>query len=168
MTKAPLWLGLMLAVAAGCGDSSPGDANQASAAGTVYGKGVECTLAVKVSELSDDIDSYVGKRVRVEGLVTGVCAKRGCWFEMASDREFAAPLLFKVQDGVMVFPMSMKGKWAVADGVVRKMELDLEQTRRYLAHKAEESGEAFDPATVTTPLTRVRLDGVGAVVRDAK
>jgi len=166
MTKARLWLGLMLAVAAGCGDSSPGDSGHASPAGTVYGEGVECTLAVKVSELSDNIDSYAGKRVRVEGLVTGVCAKRGCWFEMASDREFATPLLFKVQDGVMVFPMSMKGKYAVADGVVRKIELDLEQTRRYLAHRAEESGEAFDPTAVTKPLIRVRLDGVGALVRD--
>lgn len=166
MTKAALGLGLALTLVAACGEAPPADSGQASQAGTVYGKGVECTLAVKVSELSDNIDRYVGKRVRVEGLVTGVCAKRGCWFELASDREFAAPLLFKVQDGVMVFPLSMKGKYAVADGVVRKMELDLEQTRRYLAHKAQESGDSFDPATVTQPLTRVRLDGVGALVRD--
>ena len=167
MTRRSLWLGLILAVAAGCGDSSPGDSGQASPTGTIYGNGVESTLAVKVSELSDNIDDYVGKRVRVEGLVTDVCPKRGCWMRLESDREYES-LLFKVQDGVIVFPMSMKGKYAVADGVVRKVELDLEQTRRYLAHKAEEKGEALDPATVTEPISYVRLDGVGALVRDHK
>ncbi|MHC4136090.1 MAG: DUF4920 domain-containing protein [Planctomycetota bacterium] len=167
MTKPALWLGLVLAVAAGCGDSPSGDADRASLPETVYGKGVECTLSVKVSELSDNIDRYVGKRVRIEGLVTDVCPKRGCWIELASDREYES-LLFKVQDGVIVFPMSMKGKYAVADGVARKVELDLEQTRRYLAHKAEEKGETFDPATVKEPITYVRLDGVGALVRDRK
>ena len=162
-----LWISLMLAVAAGCGDSPSGDADQASLPETVYGKGVECTLALKVSELTDNIERYVGQRVRVEGLVTDVCPKRGCWIRLASDREYES-LLFKVQDGVIVFPLSMKGKYAVADGVARRVELDLEQSRRYLAHKAEEKGEAFDPATVKAPITYVRLDGVGAVVRDRK
>jgi hypothetical protein len=155
----------MLAVAAGCGDCPSGDAD--SSPGTVYGKGVECDLAVKISELNDDIDRYAGKRVRVEGLVTGVCAKRGCWIELASDREYES-LLVKVRDGAIVFPMSLKGKYVVADGVARKVELDLEETRRYLAHKAEEKGEAFDPATVKEPLSYVRLDGVGAQVRGGK
>jgi len=167
MTKPALWLGLTLAIAAGCGDPPAGDADQAASTGTVYGEGVESTLAVKVSELSDNIDEYVGKRVRVEGLVTDVCPKRGCWMRLKSDREYES-LLFKVQDGVIVFPMSMKGKYAVADGVARKVELDLEQTRRHLAHKAEEKGEAFDPSTVTKPISYVRLDGVGALVRDKK
>ena len=99
--------------------------------------------------------------------MTDVCPKRGCWIKLASDREYES-LLFKVQDGVIVFPMSMKGKYAVADGVARKVELDLEQSRRYLAHKAEEKGEAFDPATVTEPISYIRLDGVGALVRDHK
>jgi hypothetical protein len=167
MTKPALWLGLMLAFAAGCGDSPAGGADPAPLPETVYGEGVECTLAVSVSELSDNIERYVGKRVRVEGLVTDVCPKRGCWIKLASDREYES-LLFKVQDGVIVFPMSLKGKYAVADGVARNIELDLEQSRRYLAHKAEEKGEAFDPATVKAPITYVRLDGVGALVRDRK
>jgi hypothetical protein len=167
MTKMALWVGQILAIAAGCGDPPAGDTGQTASSGTVYGEGVESTLAVKVSELSDKIDDYVGKRVRVEGLVTDVCPKRGCWMRLKSDREYES-LLFKVQDGVIVFPMSMKGKYAVADGVARKVELDLEQTRRYLAHKAEEKGEAFDPSTVTKPISYVRLDGVGALVRDHK
>ena len=76
-------------------------------------------------------------------MVTGVCAKRGCWFRMASDREFE-DLQFKVTDGVMVFPMEMTGKYAVAEGVVSRVPLDLETTRRVMAHEAEEQGTEID------------------------
>ena len=68
----------------------------------------------------------------------------------------------------MVFPMSAKGQYAVAEGVVRKIPLNLAQSKRYMAHQVEEKGEPFDPNTVTEPLTLVRLDGVGAVLRDKK
>ena len=132
--------------------------------GTVYGDGVKATETLKISELVAKADELEGKSVRVEGLVTGVCAKRGCWFQMASDKEFES-ITFKVVDGVMVFPMSMKGKYAVAEGVVQKTPLDLEQTRAFLAHKAEEAGEKFDPESVTEPLTIIQLKGTGAVVR---
>jgi hypothetical protein len=144
------------------------DKNVASEApGTVYGEGVQGAPAVRVSELFARMDEFEGKQVRVEGPVTDVCAKRGCWFKMASDKDFQT-LTFKVTDGVIVFPMSMKGKYAVAEGVVQKIPLDLERTRRYLAHQAEEQGETFDPAQVTEPITLVRLQGIGAVVRDKK
>lgn len=135
--------------------------------GTVYGKGVALTTTTKVSELRANPDAFVGKRVRVEGLVTDVCPMRGCWFNMAGDK-VGSSLRFKVKDGVMVFPMSAKGKYAVAEGVVRKIPLNLDQTRRALAHEAEEKGEKFDPASVTKPITLVRLDGVGAVLADKK
>jgi len=154
-----------------CGESAPKDSgpavksdNAKPAEGTVYGDGVTTAKSIPVSELTAKIDDYEGKTVRVEGMVTDVCAKRGCWFKMASDKEFQT-LMFKVVDGVIVFPMSMKGKYAVAEGIARKVELSLKQTRKYLAHLAEESGEKFDPASVTEPMMFVKLEGKGAVVR---
>jgi len=132
--------------------------------GTVYGDGVNAKETMKVSEVVAKADELEGKTVRIEGMVTGVCAKRGCWFKMASDKEFES-ITFKVTDGVIVFPMSMKGKYAVAEGVVQKIPLDLETTRNFMAHQAEEAGEKFDPETVTEPMTIVRLGGTGAVVR---
>lgn len=135
--------------------------------GKVYGAGVAATQTVKISDLHKRVDELVGKRVRVEGTVTDVCPMRGCWFNMASD-EPGKTLRFKVRDGVMVFPMSARGQYAVAEGVVRKIPLNLEQTKRVLAHEAEEKGEPFDTSTVTEPITLVRLDGVGAVLRDKK
>ena len=135
--------------------------------GKVYGAGVLSAQTIKISDLYTNLAEYVGKRVRVEGPVVDVCSKRGCWFNMAAD-DGGRTLRFKVRDGVMVFPMSARGKYAVAEGVVRRIPLNLEQTRRVLAHEAEEKSQPFDPSTVTEPIVMVRLDGVGAVLRDKR
>ncbi|MHC4408989.1 MAG: DUF4920 domain-containing protein [Planctomycetota bacterium] len=157
---------IWLAFGLGCGEKAA--TTEPALEGTVYGEGVTATLVVAPADLVARIDEFEGKRVRVEGLVTDVCAKRGCWFKLAGGEESAQTVTIKVTDGVIVFPMSMRGKHAVADGVAHRVELSLEQTRKFMAHKAEEKGEEFDPASVTEPLTYVRIDGVGAVVRDAR
>ncbi|MBP47587.1 MAG: hypothetical protein CMH53_06595 [Myxococcales bacterium] len=142
-------------------------AEAAPVAGKPYGKQLSALPSVAVSELLGSVEEYVGKRVRVEGIVTDVCPMRGCWFNMAGDKP-GTQIRFKVRDGVMVFPMSAKGQYAVAEGVVRKIPLNLAQTKRYMAHQAEEKGDTFDPASVKEPMTLVRLDGVGAMIRDNK
>jgi hypothetical protein len=181
-----------LACFAGC-DKGPSTSNEASAAesktpakgdtngteakgaaasteapkldGKSYGSGVKLAESVAISKIVADPKSFDGKTVRVEGMVIDVCPKRGCWFEMAGDAP-GKKMRFKVQDGVMVFPMEAKGKYAVAEGVVSVQELSLEQTKKHAAYQAEEKGEEFDPASVTEAQMIVRIDGTGAVVRD--
>jgi hypothetical protein len=136
-----------------------------AADGTVYGKGVAGTEVVKISELLDHPDGYVGKTVRVEGLVTEVCPRRGCWINLASDREFET-LRFKVEDGVIVFPMDAKGKRAVAEGVFTKIELTKEEALQHAKHMAEERGQPFDAAKAKDlPTVIYQIQGTGAVVR---
>ncbi len=125
------------------------------------------TESVDIKVLMADVDKYVGKEIRVEGLVTGVCPKRGCWFDLAGDEPGEA-LRFKVTDGVMVFPVEDKGKYAVAQGVVRKIPMTLEQSKSYARHQRDSYGADMDPDAITEPLTIVRLDGTGAVIRDKK
>jgi len=152
----------------GCGEQAIQDsAEKSTPKGTVYGEDLSDAKRMKISEIVARVDELVGQKVKVEGLVTGVCAKRGCWFNMASDTEFQS-MQFKVTDGVIVFPMSAKGKYAIAEGTVQKMVLSLEQTRKFLAHKAEEASEKFDPASVTEAMTIIRLQGLGAVISDSK
>jgi hypothetical protein len=143
------------------------DSGKKTDKGTVYGEPIGEAPLVAVPELVANTDAYAGKRVRVTGLITGVCAKRGCWMTVGLE-EGPEEVTFKVTDGVIVFPMSAQGKWTEAEGTVQKVELDLEGTRKFLAHKAEEGGEEFDPTTVTEPMTLVRLAGIGAVVTDER
>lgn len=139
-------------------------ASPALAAEKTYGAGVGKAQAVKVSDLYADPGRYVGQAVRVEGLVTDVCAKRGCWMEVASDKEFQT-IKIKVDDGVIVFPMDAKGRIAAAEGVFEKLEVPVERVALMKKHEAEEKGVPFDPASVKGPETIYLIRGTGAVVR---
>jgi cytochrome c-type biogenesis protein CcmE len=132
-------------------------------AATKYGKGVSEATPVKLSELMAKPDDYVGKVVKVEGLITEVCPKRGCWINVAGDKEFQT-IKVKVEDGVIVFPLTDKGKKVVAEGTFTKMELTKEQAIERAKHHAEETKTKFDPASVTGPQTIYQIQGTGAVV----
>ena len=81
--------------------------------------GAELTLTEKtpISTILADAENYVGKKVLVEGTVVGVCAKRGCWISLSSDKEYEQ-IRIKVNDGEIVFPMEAKGKTATVEGEV--------------------------------------------------
>lgn len=133
--------------------------------GKTYGAGVTVAEAVPVSKILADPDAWAGKRVRVEGEVEDVCRMRGCWFTLKADTP-GKTIKFKVTDGVMEFLPKSIGKRAVAEGVVRKMPLTLEQTVKVLEHEAQEQGRPFDPSTVKAAMTIVRIDGLGAVIAE--
>jgi len=51
--------------------------------GQVYGAGVEDIESVSIAAIAAGPEAFNGKMVRDEGMVTDVCAKRGCWIELA-------------------------------------------------------------------------------------
>ncbi len=132
-------------------------------AGKEYGNPLELKETVKVSALLATPDVYLGKKVQVEGKILDVCKMRGCWIEIAGDEPYQK-IKVKVDDGVIVFPMDAKGKTARAEGELYKVELTVEEARKYMQHRAEEYGEKFDPETVTEPMVFYQIKGSGAVV----
>ena len=128
-----------------------------------YGEGVQLTEPVAIAAILKDPQAYEGKTVLIQGKVTDVCPNMGCWVDVAENDQ-SQPIRVKVEDGVIVFPLSAKGHTGMFEGVVEKMELTEEQAREWKAHEAEERGEEFDPATVTGPLTIWRIKGKGAKI----
>ena len=129
----------------------------------VYGNGVKLTQSTPVSAILDNPDDYLGKTVRVEGMILAVCAKRGCWVYVAGDRQ-GEKIQVKVTDGEIVFPMSSSGRMGVVEGVVEELNLSREDMIRYLQHLAEEKGQPFDPTTVKDE-RMIRLRGLGAEIK---
>ena len=129
-----------------------------------FGKGVAAPESVRVGDLLRDPEAHVGKVVRVTGRITDVCPMAGCWIDI-KDEERAKVVRFKVEDGVIVFPLDVKGKDVVAEGIFRKIEMTRDEAIAHARHEAEERGTKFDPATVTGPVVQYRIDGTGAVVR---
>ena len=129
-----------------------------------YGEALSSGKVVAIEHILDHPDEFLGKTIKVEGLINGVCEKRGCWMTLASKTADFKEIRIKVEDGVMVFPVEAKGKTAVAEGKFIKVEMSLEQTIAYKKHHAEEHGEDFDPASVTEPMVYFQIDGIGAEI----
>ena len=131
-----------------------------------YGKALTLTVKTPISSILKDPRAYDGKRVLVEGLIIEVCETRGCWIRIASDKEFEA-IRFKVQDGVITFPMEAKGKLALAEGVVAITNLTREQAVEQAREMAKERGTLakFDPSKIKGPVTDVQITGEGARVK---
>ena len=135
------------------------------ALGESYGAGVTLAETTSIAKILADPDAYVGKTVRIEGRVLEVCPKKGCWMELSEDPEGKRParLRVKVEDDVIVFPVTAEGKLAVAEGVVEAIPMTREQYTGWLAHLAEERGEKLDPATVGEgPFRILQIRGTGA------
>jgi hypothetical protein len=76
----------------------------------------------------------------------------GCWIEL-QDPKLGKGLRFKVDDGVIVFPVSAKGKRASAEGTFQR--IDLAQASQH-----ETADLEADPKAATTALASLP-PGVG-------
>ncbi len=135
----------------------------ASARAETYGSGVSIEATTAISEVLANPGKYKGQAIVVEGTVVEVCAKRGCWVELASDQKYQT-IQIKVTDGVIVFPMSARGKHARVQGMVEELKLSAEQALATARHRAEEQGKPFDPNTVSGPVTTVRIRATSAEI----
>ncbi len=129
-----------------------------------YGKKLTLKETTKISDILANPEQFAGKRVLVEGAIIDVCSHRGCWIKLAGDKEFES-IRFKVEDGVIVFPMEAKGKNALAEGIVSVKTFSKEDLIKQGEEHAKEEGKEFDPSTVTGPKTVVQINGEGAVIK---
>jgi hypothetical protein len=133
------------------------------AAEKTFGEGVRLEEATPVASILADPQAWDGKRVRVEGQVTGVCPMKGCWIRLGSEE---GTLQIKVEDDVIVFPREAEGGYAIAEGVVRVVTMDRDQFVQWKSHEAEELGVPFDPESVGEgPFVRVLIESDGAAIR---
>lgn len=123
--------------------------------GTKYGAGVILRTSIKVADLLAEPESYVGKTVRVDGVVQAVCQTMGCWIQLGDD-ENGTGIQFKVEDGVIVFPKDGKGHKASAEGTFEKIAAGD-------AHEAEHAQEAMKQ-TGATEVPKYRIRATGAVI----
>ena len=129
-----------------------------------YGKEISLTEKTSISKILAEPEEYVGKTVLVEGEILEVCAMAGCWMELKSDAE-NQKIKIKVKDGDIVFPVEAKGKDALVEGTVYKIDLTKEEAIEYYEHVAAEQGTEFEASTVTGPVTFYQIKGIGAEIK---
>jgi len=135
----------------------------ADAAPRPYGEKLSDAEVVPVSALLETPDEYVGKTVKIEGRITGVCAHRGCWMELAGDEDFQS-MRIKVEDGVIVFPADAVGHMATAEGVFTKIDVSPEQATKMHKAKCTKDGKECDHGPVTEAGVIYQIAGEGALI----
>ena len=90
---------------------------------TKLGAGVTLKDATPVKALIENPADYVGKTIRVDGVATAVCEHMGCWMAIAPEADpTGTTVRLKVEDGVIVLPVSAKGKKVSAQGVFQVVD----------------------------------------------
>ena len=88
---------------------------------TKLGTGVNLKETTPIKALVEQPAAYVGKTVRIDGVATAVCTHMGCWMAVAAEgtesNDKGATVRLKVDDGVIVFPVTAKGRKVSAEGV---------------------------------------------------
>ena len=116
--------------------------------------------ATPIAQLLAKPADFQGKTVRVEGVVTGVCTMMGCWMALApADAPKGPAILIKVDDGVIVFPTSARGKRATAQGVVERIGTADSEGQEAAREHAEHEGRAK-----TDSPTSWQIKATGAIV----
>ena len=126
-------------------------------ADTKLGAGVTLKDATPIKSIIEKPGDYVGKTIRIDGVATAVCESMGCWMAVAegTDKD-AKTVRLKVEDGVIVFPISAKGKKVSAEGVFEEIAASDE-------HGAEAAGEHARQDVKASK--KYQIKATGAVIR---
>ena len=117
----------------------------------VFGAGLASAAPADVAagELAKNINKYEGQTLRVTGMVSGTCKKKGCWMDVAGG-DGSGRVFVRFQDyGFFVPKEGAEGRKVVFEGVVSEKEFSIEETKHYL----EDAGDFEAAKKVTAPST---------------
>lgn len=166
---------LMLVCMSMCGVLS------AAAEELILGQPLTVEEMTELSAIMEKPEEFLGERVLVEGIVINVCPSRGCWIDIIGT-DSPEKIKIKVLDGEIVFPMEIKGRNVLIEGIVYKIVYDkdgnllydtsdLAQQEKQHAegegheekegHEEERSGHETEDGNVVV----YQIRGLGAVVK---
>jgi hypothetical protein len=145
-------------------------AMSATADEKTLGTGVTLKEATPIAQLTADPGKFVGKTIRIDGVATAVCEEMGCWLAVAPEHDPTAQTVrLKVEDGVIVFPMSAKGRKVSAQGVFEAVGGDTaahdEREHGMRAHAASDHPAREHAAHDAHASTAYQIKATGAVIK---
>lgn len=128
-----------------------------AAADEKLGAGVSLKETTSIADVVKNPEAYVGKTIRVDGTATAICQHMGCWMAVSeSDKADAPTVRLKVEDGVIVFPVSAKGKAVSAQGTFERIAANDAEGKEAASEHAKHQAKA----TAT-----YQLKATGAIIR---
>jgi hypothetical protein len=124
----------------------------------------EVLAKVKNEEDATELDLGEGNMVKavttkVEGEVSEVCKKAGCWLKLATED---GQEIFITTNHDFFVPVDIVGKTVVVDGQAYKSVTTVDELRHY----AEDEGKSAEEiAKITEPVTEYKLLAKGLVIK---
>lgn len=127
--------------------------------GTTFGTEISATDAMPVADLPSLLQDDQPKDVKVSGVVTDVCPKKGCWLSL--EMPDSTLVFVKMKDYGFFVPVELKGKTVVIDAEAKVITTSVDELRHY-AEDAKKSAEEI--AAITEPEKEIRLTANGIVI----
>ena len=105
---------------------------------------------ISLEKALKDPGKYVGKTVRVDGVIVRSCKMEGCWAELAPGKD-GKSVRVKMKDHAFFIPLKSAGAMARAEGVFAIKTLSKAQ----VDHMIEEDGAKFENRNADRPVTEV-------------
>lgn len=126
-----------------------------------FGSKFEPKSALTVAELSSKMSGNSGKlNTQIEGKVSSVCQKKGCWMTIDVPNGESMRITFK--DYAFFMPKDIVGKTVVAQGFAYFDTTTVDMLRHY----AEDEGKpAEEIAKITEPKLALAFEADGVIIK---
>ena len=133
-------------------NESAADANGVLKRGDLVGKAKAVSLAKVLKKPAD----YVGKSVRVEGVIVRSCKMEGCWMELAPTAK-AKSVRVTFKNHAFFIPLDSAGMRAKAEGIFTIKTL----SKKEVDHLVNEDGAKFENINKDGTVTEVSFEATG-------
>ncbi len=131
----------------------------ASFEGKSFGEGVKKGNVISTAEVDAKLGKEAKKDMKVTGLVTLVCQKKGCFMNLEMPNGETMFVNFK--DYAFFMPKDLAGKKVVIDGFAERKETSVEDLKHF-AEDAKKS--AAEIAKITKPKKEIVFEAKGVVI----
>lgn len=148
---------VMAACQSGAPDAVPGDAQ-------TYGEVDGITDAVAAADVATAPDDHLDQTVTVEGRITQVCQRKGCWLVLDTGTAPIRVLVARTasDDYAFTVPTDISGAQATVRGTLQRVTLDAATHQ----HMAEDAGE--DASAEPRPSTELQITASGIIITPSR
>jgi len=126
---------LCIAVLLGYGTAIAAETDTRTPQPLKVGATITTKNATNIDRLAKDPKRYVGRTLRIEGVVKGVCQGRGCWVEVASAT--GQSFLAKSLDESVLLPKDCVGRRIVVQGKVTTLPAPGAEAHQHAEHNTD-------------------------------